>query len=223
MSSTHLARLAGPARPCYSRPAGRVAEWFKAAVLKTAVGASPPWVRIPPLPPVQNLQQGGTMRSQIFTLAAACCLAASVASAQSYRIIEQDTHLITLVVVESITSSNISTRNFSTVSIYAWPDISKDIYGQIVESKGEINCVNHEIKPLTEDSVIRDIRGNHIATAISQDITWRISDGYEAYGQFFCNNEPVVSVAPFKNMDEVKRYYFDWLDRNVPRISASRP
>jgi hypothetical protein len=28
-----------------------VAEWFKAAVLKTAVGASPPWVRIPPHPP----------------------------------------------------------------------------------------------------------------------------------------------------------------------------
>lgn len=33
---------------------GRVAEWFKAAVLKTAVGATPPWVRIPPLPPDQN-------------------------------------------------------------------------------------------------------------------------------------------------------------------------
>ena len=31
--------------------AGRVAEWFKAAVLKTAVGVSPPWVRIPPHPP----------------------------------------------------------------------------------------------------------------------------------------------------------------------------
>src|SRR6185437_11401740 len=30
---------------------GQVAEWFKAAVLKTAVGASPPWVRIPPRPP----------------------------------------------------------------------------------------------------------------------------------------------------------------------------
>src|SRR5690606_31691531 len=30
---------------------GQVAEWFKAAVLKTAVGASPPWVRIPPCPP----------------------------------------------------------------------------------------------------------------------------------------------------------------------------
>ena len=28
-----------------------VAEWFKAAVLKTAVGGSSPWVRIPPCPP----------------------------------------------------------------------------------------------------------------------------------------------------------------------------
>src|SRR5579864_1699319 len=37
-------------RPC----AGWVAEWFKAAVLKTAVGASPPWVRIPPHPPYQQ-------------------------------------------------------------------------------------------------------------------------------------------------------------------------
>ena len=33
------------------RTVGRVAEWFKAAVLKTAVGESSPWVRIPPLPP----------------------------------------------------------------------------------------------------------------------------------------------------------------------------
>src|SRR5690606_15196468 len=31
--------------------AGQVAEWFKAAVLKTAVGGSLPWVRIPPCPP----------------------------------------------------------------------------------------------------------------------------------------------------------------------------
>ena len=30
---------------------GRVAEWFKAAVLKTAVGSRPSWVRIPPRPP----------------------------------------------------------------------------------------------------------------------------------------------------------------------------
>ena len=29
-----------------------MAEWFKAAVLKTAVGESLPWVRIPPCPPV---------------------------------------------------------------------------------------------------------------------------------------------------------------------------
>src|SRR3954463_6239770 len=30
---------------------GEVAEWFKAPVLKTGVGASLPWVRIPPSPP----------------------------------------------------------------------------------------------------------------------------------------------------------------------------
>ena len=31
---------------------GSVAEWFKALVLKTSVGGTPPWVRIPPLPPI---------------------------------------------------------------------------------------------------------------------------------------------------------------------------
>src|SRR3546814_10304638 len=31
---------------------GQVAEWFKAAVLKTAVAATLPWVRIPPCPPI---------------------------------------------------------------------------------------------------------------------------------------------------------------------------
>jgi hypothetical protein len=31
-----------------------VAEWFKAPVLKTGVPAKVPWVRIPPLPPLQN-------------------------------------------------------------------------------------------------------------------------------------------------------------------------
>jgi hypothetical protein len=41
-------------RSCLSRKTkikGSVAEWFKAAVLKTAEDASPPWVRIRPLPP----------------------------------------------------------------------------------------------------------------------------------------------------------------------------
>jgi hypothetical protein len=36
---------------------GWVAEWFKAAVLKTAVGSRPPWVRIPPHPPVRNCER----------------------------------------------------------------------------------------------------------------------------------------------------------------------
>ena len=35
-----------------SAPYGSVAEWFKALVLKTSVGGTPPWVRIPPLPPI---------------------------------------------------------------------------------------------------------------------------------------------------------------------------
>ncbi len=34
---------------------GRVAEWFKAPVLKTGVPARVPWVRIPPLPPASPL------------------------------------------------------------------------------------------------------------------------------------------------------------------------
>jgi hypothetical protein len=39
-------------QPHYPDPAGSVAEWFKALVLKTSVGGTLPWVRIPPLPPV---------------------------------------------------------------------------------------------------------------------------------------------------------------------------
>ena len=54
--------LSPPARPCIGSGAelphrgpaisGGMVEWFKAPVLKTGVGASPPWVRIP-LPPPQ--------------------------------------------------------------------------------------------------------------------------------------------------------------------------
>src|ERR1700750_419292 len=33
---------------------GEVVEWFKAPVLKTGVGASLPWVRIPPSPPFRS-------------------------------------------------------------------------------------------------------------------------------------------------------------------------
>jgi hypothetical protein len=37
---------------------GRVAEWFKAPVLKTGVPARAPWVRIPPLPPIYDFCPG---------------------------------------------------------------------------------------------------------------------------------------------------------------------
>ncbi len=36
---------------------GEMAEWFKAAVLKTAVGLRPPWVRIPLSPPIPYINQ----------------------------------------------------------------------------------------------------------------------------------------------------------------------
>jgi hypothetical protein len=46
---------AGPPR-AMAAAQGQVAEWFKAAVLKTAVGASSTWVRIPPCPPSGEVQ-----------------------------------------------------------------------------------------------------------------------------------------------------------------------
>ena len=41
-----------PFRATMPALSGSVAEWFKAAVLKTAVGVSLPWVRIPLSPPL---------------------------------------------------------------------------------------------------------------------------------------------------------------------------
>jgi hypothetical protein len=55
---------------------GEVAEWFKAAVLKTAVGSRSPWVRIPPSPPILSVEQaiddgsGRTRKRQIGVQAA---------------------------------------------------------------------------------------------------------------------------------------------------------
>ena len=58
-------RPAAGFEPCPATPAphasrhdsGRVAEWFMAPVLKTGVGESSPWVRIPPLPPFLPYQE----------------------------------------------------------------------------------------------------------------------------------------------------------------------
>ena len=43
--------VAREARLAQTTEYGEMAEWFKAAVLKTAVGLRPPWVRIPLSPP----------------------------------------------------------------------------------------------------------------------------------------------------------------------------
>ena len=77
--TTQESRL-GTSRRLLRWNCGRVAEWFKAAVLKTAAGQSPPWVRIPPLPPLQNrtanagrsrfYARGGSERSEQIALRA---------------------------------------------------------------------------------------------------------------------------------------------------------
>lgn len=46
----------------YTPRNGSVAEWFKALVLKTSVGGTPPWVRIPPLPPIMQNKNFKTTR-----------------------------------------------------------------------------------------------------------------------------------------------------------------
>lgn len=163
------------------------------------------------------------MNRQIIILAALSCLAAPATHAQTYAVIEQDTHRITLALVDSISSPTPTTRKFSTVSISAWPELWQNSYGQIFESDGEMDCWNHRITFLGGPSTIRDIQGNDIASSIGEDVTWPVSDGYEAYERFLCNNTASVGTTPFRNLDEVKHYYFDWLNRNVPTISASRP
>ena len=52
-----------PARP-RGRQSGEMAERFKAAVLKTAVGSSPPWVRIPLSPP--HTKNAGARKGPFF-------------------------------------------------------------------------------------------------------------------------------------------------------------
>ena len=53
VSKRHFLRVRIFRKVAIFQELGRVAEWFKAPVLKTGVPARVPWVRIPPLPPVQ--------------------------------------------------------------------------------------------------------------------------------------------------------------------------
>lgn len=52
---------------CCKQTAGRVAEWLKAPDSKSGVGATLPWVRIPPLPPLW-VACGATLRAQSSTV-----------------------------------------------------------------------------------------------------------------------------------------------------------
>src|ERR1700750_2441481 len=62
---------------------GRVAEWFKAPVLKTGVPARVPWVRIPPLPPVsiESINaNGGIFMTKLCLVVAVAAVAYSEAA-----------------------------------------------------------------------------------------------------------------------------------------------
>ncbi len=59
------ARMRSEPRRCRAGR-GSVAEWFKALVLKTSVGGTPPWVRIPPLPPGSPSRQAVPSRQRPF-------------------------------------------------------------------------------------------------------------------------------------------------------------
>ena len=72
---------------------GWVAEWFKAPVLKTGVGESPPWVRIPPHPltaaafswdlhiSLENVASPVCRCESVAVVAASCCFGFCFASA----------------------------------------------------------------------------------------------------------------------------------------------
>src|SRR5437773_1673380 len=53
---------------------GWVAEWFKALVLKTSDGASRPWVRIPPHPPISAMGGKRTLRRDLSADTCEACL-----------------------------------------------------------------------------------------------------------------------------------------------------
>ncbi len=60
------------------RQRGEMAEWFKAAVLKTAVGASSPWVRIPLSPPPRRAGPFPLPRNSAVPVARRDCYARAV-------------------------------------------------------------------------------------------------------------------------------------------------
>jgi hypothetical protein len=144
----------------------------------------------------------------------------SQAAAQTYAVVEQDTHSITVIAVETVSSPEPTTRRFKMVSISAWPELWQDSYKQIGEYMVELDCWNHTIEFGGGSSIDRDIEGKEIGQTVGNAVTWPISDGYEAYEHFLCDNRTTVSVPPFRSLEEVKKYYFNWLNRNVKRVTA---
>src|SRR5690349_459166 len=53
-----------PDKPLNQR-CGEMAEWFKAPVLKSGMGASPSWVRIPLSPPARSITHAGAALTRL--------------------------------------------------------------------------------------------------------------------------------------------------------------
>ena len=65
---------------------GEVAERLKAEVLKTSVGASLPWVRIPPSPPEALETEGNYRPKTLKRFKRGVCVCASVCSALAHTV-----------------------------------------------------------------------------------------------------------------------------------------
>lgn len=143
-----------------------------------------------------------------------------VATAQTYAVLEQDTHGMTLVEVESVSSPTPTTRQFTIVGVNAWPELWQDSYAQMSRGLGEIDCWNHILRWPAGTSSRMNIQGDEISVSVGDGVEYPISTGYEAYEKYFCDQEVTVSVAPFRSLEDAKRYYFSWLNRNVPRVYA---
>jgi len=145
-------------------------------------------------------------------------LLATSARCETYSIVEQDTHSVSMIDIDTIKNLPSNRKYFRMITISAWPELWQDSYGQISEHDVEIDCWKKNIKLGLPTS--KNIEGEIVGIATYPAAEWvPVSDGYNSYEAFVCRQESKIALAPFKSLDVVKKYYFQWLMRNVPVIS----
>ena len=148
----------------------------------------------------------------------AVILAASQAVSATYSIVEQDTHSITLIDIDTLTEPSPTIRKFHEIIIQAWPELWQDSYDQIGETDDTVDCWNHKI--MKGPDTLKLITGEEIGVGVDTAPEWReLSDGYGAFEDMVCHHISRVAVPPFKTLKAVEKYYFDWLNRTVPTIT----